>query len=155
VRRLFLIGTLVLAGLIAAPAPGAILARTPGSAEVELRGGAGLAKIRNRGTLIGHVVRGRVVATNNVTVTGWESRRRLSPALVSYRGTDLYFKVYSTQGRWRIRLNGRGVSAGGFVRGCLTLNGVDVGWTGRYRIDSPDFRRWPREATSYKLGAGC
>jgi hypothetical protein len=153
-RRLLLIGTLLVAGLLAVPAS-ALVKRTPGSAEIELQQGAGMAKIRYRGTLLGHVVRGRVRATNNVKVTGWEFRRRLSPTLVAYRGTDLYFRVYNTQGRWRLQLNGRGINAGGFVRGCMTLDGVDVGWTGRYRIASPDFKRWPRKPMRYALGLGC
>jgi hypothetical protein len=155
-RRFFLIGIVLVAGVVMAPTSSAvILGRTLGSAEVELRAGAGVAKIRFRGTSIGYVARGRIVATNNVTVTGWESRRRITPTLVAYRGTELRFKVFKTEGRWRLRLNGRGISAGGFVRGCMTLNAFDVGPTGLYRIRSPYFKRWPRQATTYKLGLGC
>jgi len=155
-RRFFLIGIVLVAGVVVAPTASAvILGRTPGSAEIELRSGAGVAKIRFRGTFIGYVARGRVVATNNVTVTGWESRRRTSPTLVVYRGTELRFKVFNTEGRWRLRLNGRGISAAGFVRGCMTLNAFDVGPTGLYRIQSSYFKRWPRQATTYRLGLGC
>ena len=154
-RRLLFICIVLVAGVVAVPTSSAvILDRTLGSAEVELRAGAGVAKIRFRGTFIGYVARGRIVATNNVTVTGSESRRRISPTLVAYRGTELRFKVYSTAGRWRLRLNGRGISAGGFVRGCMTLNAFNVGPTGWYRIQSP-FKRWPRQATTYRLGLGC
>jgi hypothetical protein len=155
-RRLLLICIMLVAGVVAVPTSSAvILDRTLGSAEIELRAGAGVAKIRFRGTFIGYVARGRIVATNNVTVTGSESRRRISPTLIAYRGTELRFKVYSTAGRWRLRLSGRGISAGGFVRGCMTLNALDVGPTGWYRIQSPDFKRWPRQARTYKLGLGC
>jgi hypothetical protein len=155
-RRFFLIGIVLVAGVVVAPMSSAvILGRTPGSAEIELRAGAGVAKIRFRGTFIGYVARGRIAATNNVTVTGWESRRRISPTQMAYRGTELRFKVFNSEGRWRLRLNGRGISAGGFVRGCMTLNAFNVGPTGWYRIQSPDFRRWPRQATTYKLGLGC
>ena len=155
-RRFFLIGIVLVAGVVMAPTSSAvILGRTLGSAEVELRAGAGVAKIRFRGTFIGYVARGRIVATNNVTVTGWESRRRISSTLIAYRGAELRFKVYKTAGRWRLRLSGRGISAGGFVRGCMTLNAFDVGPTGWFRIQSPDFKRWPRQATTYKLGLGC
>ncbi len=155
-RRVLFICIVVVAGVVAAPtSSAAILGRTPGSAEIELKAGAGVAKIRFRGTLIGYVARGRIVATNNVTVTGSESRRRISPTLIAYRGTELRFRVYNTAGRWRLRLSGRGISASGFVRGCMTLNGFDVGPTGWYRIQSPDFKRWPRQATTYRLGLGC
>ena len=155
-RRVFLIGIVLVAGVVVAPSASAgILDRTLGSAEIELWAGAGVAKIRLRGTFIGYVARGRIVATNNVTVTGWESRRRITPTLVAYRGTELRFKVFNTEGRWRLRLNGRGISAGGFVRGCMTLNAFDVGPTGLYRIQSRYFKRWPRQATTYKLGLGC
>jgi hypothetical protein len=155
-RRFFLIGIVLVAGVVMAPTSSAvILGRTLGSAEVELRAGAGVAKIRFRGTFIGYVARGRIVATNNVTVTGWESRRRISSTLIAYRGAELRFKVYKTAGRWRLRLSGRGISAGGFVRGCMTLNAFDGGPAGWYRIQSPDFKRWPRQATTYRLGLGC
>jgi hypothetical protein len=155
-RRFFLIGIVLVAGVVMAPTSSAvILGRTLGSAEVELRAGAGVAKIRFRGTFIGYVARGRIVATNNVTVTGWESRRRISSTLIAYRGAELRFKVYNTAGRWRLRLSGRGISAGGFVRGCVTLNAFDRGPTGWYRIQSLDFKRWPRQATTYRLGLGC
>jgi hypothetical protein len=156
-RRFFLIGIVLVAGVVVVgPPSGAMVpGRTSGSAEIELRAGAGLAKIRFRGTFIGYVARGRIVATNNVTVTGWESRRRINPTLVAYRGTELRFKVFNTEGRWRLRLNGRGISAGGFVRGCMTFNAFDSGPTGSYRIRSSDFKRWPRQATTYELGLGC
>src|SRR6266545_105087 len=111
--------------------------------------------MRRRVLFICIVVVAGVVATNNVTVTGSESRRRISPTLIAYRGTELRFRVYNTAGRWRLRLSGRGISASGFVRGCMTLNGFDVGPTGWYRIQSPDFKRWPRQATTYRLGLGC
>jgi hypothetical protein len=155
-RRLFFICIVTVAGVVAVPTSSAvILDRTSGSAEIELKAGAGVAKIRFRGTFIGYIARGRIVATNNVTVTGSESRRRVSRTLVTYRGTELRFKVFNSAGRWRLQLNGRGISAGGFVRGCMTLNAFDVGPTGWYRIQSPDFKRWPRQATTYKLGLGC
>jgi hypothetical protein len=155
-RRLLLICIVLVAAVVAAPTSSSvILDRTVGSAEVELRAGAGVAKIRFRGTFIGYVARGRIMATKNVTVTGAESRRRISPTRVAYRGTELRFKVYNTQGRWWLQLHGRGISAGGFVRGCMTLNAFDVGPTGWYRIQSPVFKRWPRRATTYRLGLGC
>jgi len=154
-RRLFLICIVAVAGVVATPSSAVILYRTQGSAEIELKAGVGVAKIRFRGTFIGYVARGRIVATNNVTVTGSESRRRISPTLMAYRGTELRFKVFNTEGRWRLQMKGRRISAGGFVRGCMTLKAFDVGPTGWYRIQSPDFKRWPRQATTYKLGLGC
>jgi hypothetical protein len=155
-RRFFFIGIVLVAGGIVAPISSAvILDRTPGSAEIELRAGAGVAKIRFRGTFIGYIARGRILATNNVTVSGWESRRRISPSRMAYRGTELRFMVFNTEGPWRLRLNGRGISAGGFVRGCMTLNAFDVGPPGWYRTQSSDFKRWPRQARTYKLGLGC
>jgi len=155
-RRLFLICIVAVACGVSAPTSSAFsLYRTQGSAEIELRAGAGVAKIRFRGTFIGYVARGRIVATNNVTVSGSEARRRVSPTLVAYRGTELRFKVFNSAGRWRLQLSGRGISAGGFVRGCMTLNAFDVGPTGWYRIQSADFKRWPRQVTTYKLGLGC
>ena len=38
----------------------------------------------------------------------------------------------------------------------MTLNGVDTGPTGLYKIGQNSvFHAWPRTATAYRLGVGC
>jgi hypothetical protein len=153
-RRLFLIGIVLVVGLLVAPTVSAVsLARTPGSVEFQLLNGAGTARVRHRGNFLGHVARGRIVATNSVTLSGCESRRALSATLKECRGTDLGFRTPGWT-KWRVRLSGRGIDAAGYVAGCATLNGVDSGNRGRFRIGSV-VRGWPVEARTYRLGTGC
>lgn len=153
-RRLFLIGIVLVVGLLSAPTFGAVnLGRTPGSVEFQLLNGAGTARIRYRGNFLGHVGRGRIVATNSVTLSGCETRRALSATLKECRGTDLGFRTpgWTT---WRLRLSGRKIDAAGYVAGCARLNGVDTGNRGRFRIGNIE-RAWPVEARTYRLGNGC
>lgn len=161
VRRLFLIGIVLVIGLFAVAAAGTTVARTPGGVYVQFIDGAGSAKVRYRGNFFGSVKRGRIVASKNVTVGGWASKRTLASGLIEYRGPSrshdrMGFRTPPPPARWRVRLLGVGVNASGFVSGCMTLNGVDVGDTGDYRIGE-DGRRlsWPRSRWKRQLGLGC
>ena len=148
-RTLFI---LFLVSCLAVPAADA---STPGSVSLEFRSGAGVAKVRFRGNFLGRIVQGRVIATSNVILSGCEYRRRLADGRNLCRGTDLGFRTLSST-VWRVTLGGRGISAGGFVRGCMTLDGVDMGLTGVFRKGTnPAWRPWPRTATGYRLGLGC
>jgi len=67
---------LLVAVAVAASMAGAArgtVAKTTGGVYLQLSEGAGFAKVRNRGTLIGRVKRGKILATPNVDVKGWES----------------------------------------------------------------------------------
>ena len=146
---------LAVAGLLAVPAAHAtVLARTQGSVSLELQDGAGVAKIRFRGNFLGRIVRGRIVATSNVILSGCDYRRRLADGRILCRGRDLTFRT-PPDARWRLLLGGHGINAAGFVRGCIVLDGVDIGPTGTFRRDGSMWRSWPRQATLYQLGLGC
>jgi hypothetical protein len=100
------------------------------------------------------------VATRNVIVSGYARRTVLASGLIEYRGPNSMHESMSfrTPGdfAWRLRLFGRGIDATGFVRGCMTLDGVDVGATGSFKIGQAGTTRpWPRTARTYKLGWGC
>lgn len=151
-RVLFIV---LVVGLLGVPTAGGTVARTTGSSYLQLLDGHGTAKVKRHGNFFGRVGRGRVVATRNVIVSGWEHRRAVSRTLVEYRGRGVTFRTPGT-GKWRLRLYGRNVDASGFVRGCMTLNGVDSGDPGQFRLGaSGQLRPWPRAATRYQLGAGC
>jgi hypothetical protein len=126
---------------------------TPGAVSLQLYDGAGFAKIRNRGNFIGRVRRGKIVATQNVTLSGCESRKKLGANMTRCRGRSITFNTVSAS-RWRVRLRGRGISASGFVRGCLVLNGRNSGDTGSYRRGEGDWHAWPRSRTRFQLGSG-
>jgi hypothetical protein len=158
-RRLLLIVPLV--GLLVVPAADATLARTQGSVYLQFASGAGLAKVRYKGNFFGSVRRGRIVATRNVIVSGYASRRTLASGLIEYRGPNSHslrmgFHTPAPPAQWRLRLNGVGINASGFVRGCMTLDGVDVGDPGKFRVgENGVLRPWPRSAWTRQLGAGC
>jgi hypothetical protein len=158
-RRLLPIVLLV--GLLAVPAADATVERTVGSVYLQFTDGAGLAKVRYRGNFFGSVRRGRIVATRNVIVSGYASKRTLASGLIEYRGPNsnslrMGFRTPQPPTTWRLRLNGRGIYASGFVRGCMTLDGVDVGDPGRFRIgETTMLRPWPRTARTFRLGLGC
>jgi len=144
---------ITLAALAATPAPGA-LERTSGSVYVQYQNGNGAAGIRYRGNFIGHIGCGRIIASQNVIVSGGFVKK-LDSGLFLYRGQNLGFRTPGTH-IWRLRVNGRGIYASGFVRGCMTLNGVDTGPTGSFRIGQDGMlRAWPRLSRAYKLGWGC
>ena len=148
---------LLLVGLSALPASAAraTVERTPSSVYLQLLDGRGTAKVRYRGNFLGRMGRGRIVATKNVIVSGWEGRRGLSSGMIRYRGRHLSFRT-PPSANWRLRLYGRNIDASGFVRGCMALNGADSGDPGEYRIgEGNPLHHWPRTRTGYKLGGGC
>jgi hypothetical protein len=158
--RLVFVVTLALVLLVALPASAGVwLAKTPGGVAAYVSSGHGLAVFRNRGAFRGSVKAGRIWATNAVTVTGWDSRVRLGPNLVRYSGhpadqQDLMRISVDHDVFWRIKMRGTGIYGGGpMIRGCLTLDGVDRGKTGTWRIVAKS-GKWPRTRTSFRLGPG-
>jgi hypothetical protein len=150
VRRALLI--VLLLGVLVVPTASA---STPGSVSLEFKNGAGVAKVRFRGNYLGRVAQGRIIATSNVILGGCEVRRQLNDGRKLCRGSDLTFRTPSYN-RWRLTLGGRGINAGGVVRGCMSLDGVDEGPTGYFRkAGATAWRTWPRLATNYRLGLGC
>jgi hypothetical protein len=145
---------LVLAAASACPAE-AVVAKTDGAEYVQLQDGHGFASIRVRGSFFGRVRRGRIVATSNVSENGCEARKRLEHGFRLCRGRDITFWTPADT-RWRVRLRGHGVSATGFVKGCLRLDARDSGSTGSFKLGSGgDMRSWPRSLTNYRLGTGA
>ena len=112
------------------------------------------AKVRDRGTFIGRVKRGKIVATSNVNVNGCESRSETNDNMTRCKGREITFNTVGA-GRWRLRLRGRGIYGSGFVHGCLTLDGRDTGETGAFRrgLDG-DEQPWPHSRTRFTLGSG-
>lgn len=160
-RRLLLLFTLVV--LFVVPVAGATLERTAGGVYIEFQQGAGLAKVRYTGNFFGGIRRGRIVATRNVIVSGWATRKALASGLIEYSGprstsARMGFHTPQPPAQWRLRLNGVGINATGFVRGCMTLDGRNTGPTGLYRIsEGGRLKPWPRTAwtRSLPLGLSC
>lgn len=131
-----------------------VLSKPNGSTYVQLQGGHGFATTRVRGNYFGRVDRGRIIASANVSENGCEKRWRLDSGLRVCRGRDITFGT-PVDARWRVRLRGRGISAVGFVRGCLRLDGRNSGATGSFKIGGDGgMRPWPRTPSRYRLGSG-
>jgi hypothetical protein len=145
---------LALAALSAAFPAGAVVAKTGGATLLQLMDGHGFASTRVRGTFFGRVDRGRIIASRNVSEAGCEFRRRLANGMRLCRGRDITFHTPSDT-RWRVRLRGHGISATGWVRGCLRLDARNSGSTGTFKIGfDGQARSWPRTHMSYRLGSG-
>jgi hypothetical protein len=143
-----------LAAVSAAYPAGPVAGKTDGATLLQLMDGHGFASTRVRGTFFGRVDRGRIIATRNVSVAGCESRRRLANGFRLCRGQNITFHTPSDT-RWRVRLRGHGISATGWVRGCLRLDARNSGSTGTFEIGfDGNERAWPRSLTSYRLGSG-
>jgi hypothetical protein len=148
---------LLVAVAVAASMAGAAhgtVAKTTGGVYLQLSEGAGFAKVRNRGTFIGRVKRGKIVATPNVNVNGCESRSDPNDNMTRCKGREITFNTVGA-GRWRLKLRGRGIYGSGFVHGCLVLDGRDTGETGTFRrgLDGEE-QPWPHSRTRFTLGSG-
>ncbi len=148
---------LLVAVAVAASTAGAAhgaVAKTAGGVYLQLSEGAGFAKVRNQGTFLGRVRRGKIVATPNVTVNGCESRGKTNDNLTRCKGREITFNTVGA-GRWRLKLRGRGIYGSGFVHGCLVLDGRDTGETGTFRLGLGGKEQpWPHSRKRFALGSG-
>jgi hypothetical protein len=151
-RFAVLLVAVAVAASMAGAAHGAV-AKTSGAVSLQLAEGAGFAKVRNRGTFIGRVKRGKIVATPNVNVNGCESRSDTNDNMIRCRGREITFNTVGA-GRWRLKLRGRGIYGSGFVHGCLVLDGRDTGSTGTYQRGGEGPHAWPRFRRRFTLGSG-
>ena len=69
------------------------------------------------------------------------------------RGRSIRCFIWSGEdgGPWQAIMRGRGINASGTVKGSLTLDGVDAGPVGRYKIADRQWNRWPRRARTFEL----
>jgi hypothetical protein len=162
-RRLLVLVTI--AGLATGSAEAAsgavpVLLRTPGAELVELQDGNGRAVIARRGSLLLTIGSGRLriidlpgAGRPNLNLQCSRRARRVRANAVEVTGTNIRCRIWSGQngGPWQVVIRGRGISASGIVRGSLTLDAVNTGPTGQYRIAGESWKRWPREARTFLL----
>ena len=151
-RLVIVIALLAVMGVPAASAK-ARLPMTAGAQTLELRGGRGTAILALRGSALGKLRYGRVVVTRpswstaSISVTGWETRRRLSPTKVLFKGSYLGYRLFG--GSWRLKLVGRGTNLSAAGRGSFSL----VGTAGTYSIAGRAYKPWPTTFTTFALGS--
>lgn len=137
-----------------------VLLRTPGADLVQLNNGNGRAVVTRRGALFVDMNRGllRIVSLSgpghrNVSDPCRNRARRVSRTTIEIRGRQISCRIWSGKdgGRWQVIMRGRGISASGVVRGSVTLDGVNHGRRGSYRIGGGPLLRWPREVRTIGL----
>ncbi|MGH3040341.1 MAG: hypothetical protein ACRDNG_01125 [Gaiellaceae bacterium] len=162
-RRLLVLATIAALATGAAEAAFAqvpVLLRTPGAQAFELENGFGRAVVTGKGAVLITVGRGRIrvvdlpgIGRPNLSRRCRARAHRVSRTTLELRGRGLGCVVWTGKngGRWQVITRGRRIDASGNVRGSLTLDAVDEGRTGRYRIGAGGWQRWPREVQTYGL----
>ncbi len=129
----------VAAALFVSAIPAAAsLARTsdPGHGTLEVKGGRGLVVLTFRGGIIGHLGHGRVTVSDPVddgtdaVLTNCDRTRDLSEITIMCVGDDVRFRAVG--GRWKVRIQGRGIDVSAVGRGKALLDGVGDGVPGRF-----------------------
>lgn len=135
-----------------------VVLRTPGAELIELQRGNGRAAVTGRGALFVTIGRGRlrIVDVSGPGRPNYKCSRPprwVSARTVEIRGRSLGCRIWSGDGggRWQAIMTGRRISASGRVLGSLTLDAVDEGPTGRYRIGGGDWHNWPRSVDTRKV----
>jgi hypothetical protein len=137
-----------------------VLLRTPGAELVDLQGGNGRAVIARRGSLFLTVGSGRVRIVDlpgagrpNLNPPCQRRARRVRPNAVEVTGANIGCRIWSGEngGPWQVVIRGRRISAGGVVKGSLTLDAANSGPPGLYRIAGESWKRWPRQARTFPL----
>jgi len=161
-QSLVLVGLATLATGAATAAYGQIpaLPRTAGSELVELRNGNGRAVVARQGTILVTVRRGRIRVVDlrgggRPVISCNKRLRRVSATTVQTLGFDLRCFVSSgkdgSRGPWQVVIRGRGIFASARVLGSVTLDAVNEGPRGRYKIADQPWKRWPRNPQTYVL----
>jgi hypothetical protein len=161
-RLLVLLSLAALATGAAESASGAVpvTLRTPGTEFVELLNGNGRAALTRRGALFVSLGRGRIRVVDlagggrpNLNPPCQRRARRVNARTIEIRGRNIGCRIWSGDdgGPWQVIIRGRRISASGSVLGSLTLDAVDSGATGVYRIAGGAWRAWPRTAHTYVL----
>jgi hypothetical protein len=137
-----------------------VLLRTPGAEGVDLSGGNGRAVVARRGSLFLTIGSGRLrivdlpgAGTPNFGGPCQSRARRISRTTVEIVGRNIRCRIWSGDdgGPWQAIMRGRRISAGGVVKGSLTLDGANAGDVGLYRIAGGEWKRWPRRARTFEL----
>jgi hypothetical protein len=156
---------LTIAALSAAAAQSAsggvpVLLRTPGAEYVQLGGGNGRAVLARRGSIFVIVRSGRLRVVDlpapghpNINDTCRRRAKRVRPNAVEIKGDNIRCRIWSgtAGGAWQVILSGRGINVSGVVKGSVTLDALNRGYPGRYKIALGDWHRWPRRVKTISL----
>lgn len=144
----------------AAYAGSSVLLRTPGAEAVELHRGNGRAVVTGRGALLVSMARGRLRIVDrpgggrpSLSERCRSRAHRVSRTTLEVRGRNVGCFIWSGPrgGSWQAVIRGRGISASGQVRGSLTLDAVNSGRVGTFRIGGGGLRPWPRRVRTFAL----
>jgi hypothetical protein len=133
--------------------------RTQGSEFFEVRGGNGRAVISRRGSVLMNLVQGGAIRIVDLPGNGHPNincnkpGHRIRATTVEYRGPNLRCRVSSGRAGapWQSVIRGRGIFVSGVVKGSLTLDGVNSGPRGQYKIGNRRWQTWPMRARTFVL----
>ncbi|MDQ3874398.1 MAG: hypothetical protein M3322_02440 [Actinomycetota bacterium] len=153
-RRFLLVGLLVF--LVAIPAVAAARRPRAGDGTLSVRDGRGTVQIVARGSTIGSIDRGEVVATDgnprddNYPALSGGRVTKLSGRVEARRGKNIRFRLVG--GFHRVKIVGSGIDLSAVGRGSVTLDGDErSGDTGEYSLNNQEFAPLPAEPTPLKL----
>ncbi|MDQ3875667.1 MAG: hypothetical protein M3322_09020 [Actinomycetota bacterium] len=155
-RRLLLVGLLVF--LVALPAVAATRGPRAGDGTLSVRDGRGTVQIVARGSTIGSVDRGEVVAIdgnqrddNYPLLTGGRVTK-LTGRVEARRGRNIRFRLVG--GFHRVKIVGSGIDVSAVGRGSVTLDGDErASETGMYSLNDNEFQPLPAERKTLQLVA--
>jgi hypothetical protein len=157
-RRLIFVAGLAL--LLAVPATAGKARPKPGDGTLSVRDGRGTVHFIARGTVIGRVDVGEVVAVdrnpfddNEPILRGGRSPRGGQTETTTTRvGRNIRFRL--TGGAYRLTIRGRGIDLAAVGKGSVTLNGDErFADTGLYSLNGGEFNPVPYERTTLQLAA--
>ncbi len=143
--------------------PAASFARTSDlrKGTLEVDGGRGLVVLTFRGGVIGHLGHGRVTVSDPVddgtdaVLSNCDRTRDLSEITTMCVGDDVRFRAIG--GRWKVRVQGRGIDLSAVGRGKVLLDGIGDGVPGRfdglYSVNGDDPESLPDFPTVLPLAA--
>jgi hypothetical protein len=152
-RRVLLVGALVF--VVGIPAAFAVRRPRP-DGTLSVRDGRGIVQLAARGSFIGRIDSGRIVAidttpndANYPIVVGGKLRRETF-RVTERNGRNIRFRLVG--GFYRLRIEGAGVDLSAVGRGSATLDGDERSSdTGVYSLNGGEFQPLPAEPTTLQL----
>ncbi len=152
--RFLLVGLLVV--VVALPAVAAARRTRPAEGTLSIRDGKGTVQIAARGSTIGSVDRGEVIAIDGnplddqYPILKGGRLTRLTDRLEARRGKTIRFRLVG--GFHRVKIVGAGIHLSAVGRGSVTLDGDERSAdTGEYSLNGTAFQPVPHERTSVQL----
>jgi hypothetical protein len=129
---------------------------------LSVRDGRATIQLRMKGSIIGHLKRGRLTVTDSadgatIIVRGEEDEIPISGRTTVYSGRNIRFRIADDK-RFTVRLAGKGINFSAVGRGEGWIDGwgdpdEGVFYDGTYALNGVEFPTLPNERTRFELAA--